>query len=281
LLVIDAARGRVATRRPLGGTVVRAGRTSRELVLLLAPARDMGPARLAVVDGRGGVRYLEIGRIVAGQRLVDRARFAGQLSVPGLAVDPKGRHAFIVARGLVADLDLARLSVSYHELSRRTSLLGRLRDWLDPAAQAKELSGPVLSAYWLGGGVLAVAGADETGRRVRPAGLSLVDTRSWSVRTIDRAATEVRVAGDVLLATGENGLAAYALDGDERFRLFDGRKAWVEQVYDGRAYVMTLRLDGRANSLRVVDLVAGRTTGHRDRPLPGLLLEPAGGWWDG
>jgi hypothetical protein len=281
LLVVDAARGRVATRRPLEGTVVRAARTSRELVLLLAPARDVGPARLAVVDGRGGVRYLQIGRIVAGQRLVDRSRFVSRQSLPGLALDPKGRHAFIVDRGLVADVDLASLSVSYHELSRRTSLLGRLRDWLDPPAYAKEVSGPIRSAYWLGGDVLAVAGTDETHRRVRPAGLSLVDTHSWSLRTIDRAATEVRVAGDVLVATGENGLAAYGFDGNKRFRLFDDRKAWVEQVYDGRAYVMTLRPDGRPNSLRVVDLVAGRTTGHRERLLPGLLLEPVGSWWDG
>jgi hypothetical protein len=238
LLAVDVARRRVDARRPLGGTVVRVGRTPRELVLLVAPAKEIGPARLALVDSRGAVRLLRLERMLAGERLLGRSEFRVERRLPGLAVDPKGRRAFVVGRGLVAAVDLVSLAVSYHELARPASLLGRLRDWLDPAAYAKGASGPTRTAHWLGGGLLAVAGADEKSftdargehqTRIRPAGLSLADTRNWSVRTIDRGATDVRVAGELLLATGVStdsasgeedviGLAAYGFDGERRFQ---------------------------------------------------------------
>jgi hypothetical protein len=290
LLVIDVARRRVAMRRALGGTVVRVARAPRELILLVAPAKRIGPARLAVADGRGAVRSVRLERMLAGTRRVGRLDY--RFERPGLAVDPAGRRGFVVGRDLVAGVDLVRGAVSYHELTRPASLLGRLREWLDPVAHAKGATGPTRSAEWLGDGRLAVTGADEEsftdarGRdetRIRPAGLSLVDTRAWSARTVDAGATDVSVAGQLLLATGFSwdsatgeedgiGLAGYGLAGDKRFQLFDGRQAWIEQIYDGRAYVRALQPDGRA-PLRVVDLVAGRSVGERRRPQPGLLLE--------
>jgi hypothetical protein len=298
LLVIDVTQRRVATRRALGGTVLRVGRTPRELILLVAPARRIGPARLAIVHGRGAVHSVRLERMLAGTRRV--ARLDYRVERPGLAVDPAGRRAFVVGRDLVAGVDLVSGAVSYHDLTRPASLLGRLRDWLDPVADAKGASGPTRSAEWLGDDRLAVTGADEEsftdarGRdqtRIRPAGLSLVDTRAWSVRTVDRGATEVRVVGDLLLATGFSwdsstgeeqaiGFAGYGFDGEKRFQLFDGRQAWIEQVYDGRGYVRALESDGRA-PLRVVDLVTGRSVGERVRPLPWLLVDHASSWWDG
>lgn len=277
LVVVDVARRRVAARRGLEGTVQRVGRTPRELVLLVAPAQDIGAARLALVDSRGRLRFVGLARMLAGTKALGRLDF--RVERPGLAVDPAGRRAFVVGRDLVADVDLTSLAVSYHELLRPTSLLARVRAWLDPVAYAKGASGPMRVARWLGDGLLAVAGADEDQTRVRPAGLSLVDTRDWSVRMVDRGATDVRVASGLLLATGQEdagGLTAYSLAGETRFRLFDGRRAWIEQVYDGRAYV-GLSGDGR----RVVDLAAGRTTRERVPSLPWLLLDAALGWWDG
>jgi hypothetical protein len=128
---------------------------------------------------------------------------------------------------------------------------------------------------------------------IRAAGLSLIDTRNWSVRTIDRGATEVRVEGDLLLATGSSwdpatrkedaiGLAAYGLDGRRRFQLVDDRGVWV------RTGLRRPRLRRRAptepalSSLRVVDLDAGcPARGERARPLPWLLLDAASGRCDG
>jgi hypothetical protein len=281
LLVVDVAGRRVVARRPLGGTVLRAARTPHALLLLVAPARRVGPARLAVIDDRGAVRFAPLAQTPAGERLTDPVRFRLEQSIPGLAADPQGGHAYVVGAGPVADVDLASLAVSYHDLTRPISLLGRLRDWLDPAAYAKEVSGPTRTASWLGDGVLAVAGSDETpSGQVRPAGLSLIDTRHWSVRTIDRGATDVSVAGDLLLATSSaaTGLTAYAFDGTTRFRAFDGRQAWIEALDGRRAYVGVVRPGATADTTRVLDLATGRAT-NGSAP-PRLLLDLAGSWWD-
>jgi len=48
--VFDVAAGRIAARRPLGGSVAAIERTASELALLLSPPRRIGTARLAVVD---------------------------------------------------------------------------------------------------------------------------------------------------------------------------------------------------------------------------------------
>jgi hypothetical protein len=302
LVAVDLAGRRVVARRPLGGTVQRAARTARELVLLMSPAKRIGPARLVVADPQGAVRSVRLERIVAGVKLLPGPGHRVEQSVPGLAVDPGGRRAFVVGPDLVAEVDLANLTVTYREPKPSASALSRLLDWLDPPAYAKVVSGSTRSALWLGGGLLAVTGIDEDlvevrrGERqirMRAAGLSLVDTRNWSVRTIDPGAAELDVAGDLLLATGSSfdpaarkgdaiGLAAYRFDGSRRFQLFDGREAWVRQVYAGRAYVDVPLSRPPWLALRVVDLDRGRTIRRdRARPLPWLLVDSASGRWDG
>ena len=280
LLVIDPTRHRVIARRALAGTVLRAARTPDELVLLLAPAQQIGPVQLAIVDHRGAVRTANVERILAGIQPRDTVRY--RVEQPGLAIDPGGRRVFVVGKGLLAELDLASLQVSYHALTRPVSLLGRLRNWFAPDAYAKGASGATRSAVWLGGETLAVVGTDEEETRIRPAGLTLIDTQRWRFRTIDRAATEIHITENLLLATGAaTGLAAYGFDGTERFRVQEGHPAWVEQVFEGRAYVGGMRADGRPAPLRVVDLATGRTVARRAAPLPFLLLDPASGPWDG
>jgi hypothetical protein len=302
LVAFDLARRRVGGRRPLGGSVQGVGQTSRELVLLVAPANAVGPARLAIADRRGAVRSVRLNRIVAGVRLLPGADFRVERNVPGLAVDPDRRRAYVVSPTLVAEVDLQNLTVGYHEPRPSTSRLSRLLDWLDPPAYAKGASGPTRAARWLGGGLLAVTGSDEDfvedargeqQSRLRAAGLSLIDTGDWSVRTIDRGADAVHVADDLLLATGSSldpatsegdsiGLTAYNLDGRQRFQLFDGREAWVRQIYRGRVYLDVPLQRPPWSSLRVVGLHAGRVIRHKPaRPLPWLLLDTAAGRWDG
>ena len=129
------------------------------------------------------------------------------------------------------------------------------------------MSGPVTTATWAGDGRLAVVGE----------GLSLVDTGDWRVREVDPEASDVRVAGDLLLATGARaGLRAYGLDGRERFRLFGRAPVWVAGAYGGRAYVEFPDED----VLRVVDLASGRVTGRRPAPLPWLITGRAASWWE-
>jgi hypothetical protein len=296
LVVLDLSRKRAVARRPLGGTIQRVSRTRRELVLLLAPAKDLGAARLVIVDQRGALRSVALERIQAGMRMLSEEEHSVRLNRPGLAVDADGRRAFVVGPSTAAEIDLDSLTVSYHRLRPSASLLARLRDWFEPPAHAKGADGPTRSARWLGGGLLAVAGADQAlvGEESshRAVGLGLLDTRDWTVRTIDPGAADVRVAGDALLATGSSwdpgarepktiGLVAYGVDGHRRYRLFERRETWVRHVVDGRAYVDVIGRSPQSASVRVVDLASGRVSRRALRePVPWLLTEPAYGRWE-
>jgi hypothetical protein len=286
LLAIDLNTQRIATRRPLRGSVMQLARTPKELVLLLAPPRSIGPARVAVADGHGRVRFARVGQILVGSKLLGAgSNYRVDARSPGFAVDPQGHRAFVVGQQLAAEVDLRSLAVSYHTLGRRPSLLARLWNWLEPAAAAKRVSGYDRRAQWLGADLIALSGTDSAGNGgYQPAGLATIDTRDWSVSVIDRGATSFAVAGDLLLATGAEmgttpiGLVAYGYDGTRRFQLLEGEHAWLAQIYDGRAYV---GIAGGAQPLRIVDLPTGQIVGTRQEPLPWLLLGAASGWWEG
>jgi hypothetical protein len=62
------------------------------------------------------------------------------------------------------------------------------------------------------------------------------------------------------------GLAAYGSDSKLRFQVFEGASAWVQETWNGRAYVL---VDGRTN---VVDLATGRIVEQRAGTTPWLLL---------
>jgi hypothetical protein len=273
LLVLDPTKRRVVARHPLNGSVQRLALAGDRLVLVVSPAQKIGPARIAVASATGAVHVVPLGQIRAGSKVLGTgSQFAFETQLPGLAVDSGGGHAFVVDEGGVADVDLARLTVSYHPLSRQ------------PAAAAKEVSGHERDAVWLGGGVLAVSGSDTTRDQSQPAGLLAVDTRTWSVRMLNPDATGVELAGNLLLATGERpaagkavgiGLVAYSLDGSERLQALDGQPVWLALAYGGRAY---LGVSGQ-DPLTVVDLASGAVTGQRTLPLPTLLLGGGAGWW--
>jgi hypothetical protein len=289
LLGIDLVKRRVATRQALSGSVQRLARTAHELVLLLAPAQAIGPARVAVATGRGDVRFVSLARILAGSQLLGTgSNHRVDARLPGLAVDSDRRRAFVVADSTIAEIDLRSSAVEYHTLDGRPSFLARLWSWLEPAASAKVLNGYARDVRWLGGNLLAFSGSDTEQSTTRPAGLVVVDTRDWSVQNLDRGATGFDAAGDVLLATGAQwdaakqrtvgiGLAAYGFDGGKRFQLFDGEAAWLAQVHGGRAYVGT---SGQA-ALRVVDLATGAVVATRQQALPWLLLGAGASWWGG
>jgi len=286
VIALDLATKRIVARRTLGGRVVQLGRTARELVLLVAPAEAIGTARLVVVDARGVVRFVQLPQVTAGSKLLGTGSdHRVEMRTPALTVDPLGRRTFVVTEGLVAEVDLRTLAVSYHSLGEPRSLLSRLWNWLEPAADAKQVSGYHRQARWLGNDLIAVAGSDTEQGRYRAAGLLLVDTRTWSVRAVDRGAMGFEVAGDALLATGWSvdeatkrtvgiGVAAYGMDGEKRFQLLDGQHAWVALVHNGRAYV---GIGGEP--LRIVDLSSGLVVGTREQPLPALLLGTGSGWW--
>jgi hypothetical protein len=276
---VDPVARVVLTRERLEGDLLRYVRTADGFALLLAPPEAIGPARLAVVRPSGAVDVAALDRIRAGS-VSGSATTPFTIERPGLAIDPDGRRGYVVASGAeLAEVDLDGLGVAYHQLSEPVSLLGRIGAWLEPEAQAKSGDGPVRSARWLGDGVLAVSGVDyaaipEGGMRMTPAGLRLIDTRSWTARTVDPGAENVWPAGELLLATGTAwdrgvrtrtiGLAAYGLDGKLRFRLYPDRNAWVWHSDDRRAYVSI-----GGNTWAVIDLASGKVVGRRSTmPVP-------------
>jgi hypothetical protein len=319
--IVDPLGRRVRSQRKLSGELLASGRLPDGLVLLLGPPDGIGPARLAIVDADGGIRSVRLPGIAAGfQEPADWSSVgaSGQRAQPGLAVDAAGRRAFVVAAGdPVAEVDLAGLGVTWRRLDRRPGLLARLADWLLPAAEAKAVHGPVRLAAWLGGGLLAVWGHDDSPPVVRgpvveqwrrPAGLQVIDTRSWSVTTIHPDASAAVAARGRLLAYGrlvgpppspDSSQAAargYGLTvfgpGDRRpVHLFGAQQVIWLQVNGDRAYVdLTASGDFFANAdpfatdrlVGVVDLANGRVLTRWRGRLPQLLVggccEEPSGW---
>jgi hypothetical protein len=273
---------RAISVRRLPGRVVATDERAGRLVLVLAPARALGPSRLAVVDSGGRARTVALREVVSGWAPVARAGDAHgtRQRIPGLAVSPDGERAVVVpAGGRVADVDLHSLRVSYHDLSEPVSFSRRLSDWLEPEAQAKTVEGPDRFARWVGRDHVAVTGMSylRSGGGSR-AGLRLIDTGDWSVRTLATQAAGMVVVRDLVVAYSWAydrrkrgiGLRVYRPDGDERFHLFRNRSVdWVEAAFP-YAYVPS----GGGARFDVVDLRSGRVVARTRPRTPVSLVEP-------
>jgi hypothetical protein len=233
---------------------------------------------VTVVGGKG-IASAQIQEIAGGSvvRNDDQGYRARQVT-PGLAVERRaeGNRALVVPAGnRVAEVSLSDLAVSYHVLSTPVSLLGRLRNWLEPTVQAKVIEGPKRKAVSLGDGLVAVTGVDyELGESsdadistVQPAGLSLIDTGSWSIRTVNTGTSDFSLFRSTLLTYGDtswsdpsehgSGLTGYDLRGREVFHILAGRRVgWIEPSSD-LAYVF---VNGRSRI--VVDARSGRILGR-------------------
>ena len=282
LTTVDVPARKIVAHRRVRGPLETLARSGHGLVLLTGDAYRIAPARLVAISPNGQVRSVPLERILAGNHWDQ----SGQDPIvttrqPGLAVDPKGGVAYVVdAGGLAAAVRLRDLRVRYHELGSG-SLLARLADWLTPPAEAKGVNGPTLSAQWLGDGLLAVAGSDQTAHSTKdggetmsivPAGLRIVDTHDWSVRVLDPQAETATVAGGLLLATGGRshwngssntysgeGLAAYGPDRSLRWRIDSGAGVFVVAAYRTRAVIQKVEPNGDSpQTYRLVDLRTGR-----------------------
>jgi hypothetical protein len=301
VVMLDAGLRRVLSRVALpDGWVSGVGRTPQELVLVLSPRERIGAARVAVVGTDGALRVVsvdgvETGSVVDEGWVGDPARMVHRMVQPGLAIDPDGRRAFLVAAsGQIARIVLDTLAVTYHVAVPRRSLLHRLSAWFFPAAQAKLVEGPQREARWLGGGAIAVSGVDYSIGRSRtgddrvyaePAGLVLVDTGSWTARLLEPEASGFAAAPGGLVAQGGRwdsgeerghgpGLVGYDLAGHERWRHDRGEYRWLDSA---GAYGIAYTGEGRAE---IVDLVYGLVLARivrddRRDPFPQLLADHA------
>jgi hypothetical protein len=301
VVLVDPVARRVLRREPLpdGGSVAT-GRTHDELVLLLAASAEIGRARVVVADDRGRLRVATVDRVLAGTVAENEGSdYRARTVSPGLAIDPDGRRAFVVpAAGPVAEVDLASLDVSYHQLDR-PSVLERFFRWLTPAAQAKLIEGPVRHARWLDGGMIAVSGTDysvttnEQGEQrmsAAPAGLRLIDTDDWKTRVLSREASGFAVAPGLVIAQGGRwdsgqergygpGLRAFGLDGRERWRLRSGEYRWMDTA-GSVGYVYIGEWGAEVVDLATGSILATVRWDVRDPriQLPQLLSEQTSSW---
>jgi hypothetical protein len=298
---LDPVAGRVLARHRVAGEVGAVGHLPGGLVLLLTPARAIGPARLAVVGGQGAVRTVTLDRVSAGFRppKVEGPDAVGRQRGAGLAVDPAGRRAFVVAPGApVAEVGLDDLRVAYHDLDRPASPLARFARWLLPAAEAKAVTGAWRQARWVGGGLLAVAAGEQRVRRDAKdqlqqqelvSGVELVDTGRWHTYDLHPRASTVAAEGGRLLLAGGTwtsdatsstphgvGLTVYG-PGDRRPLHLLGRQFVQEaRVRGDLAYCWLTREQG--TTYAVVELRSGRTLHTQDGAPPTLLLGDAASW---
>jgi hypothetical protein len=255
--------------------------------LLTAPHTGIGPVVLTVVGSKGMASVTVAGISGGSKTRNDASGFRARQLTPALAIDKRERRAVIVPGGeTVAEVSLRNLAVTYHSLSQPVSLLGRLRNWLEPVAAAKVLEGPQRKAASLGNGLIALSGADysistdQNGDQtmdVDPAGVSLIDTARWSIRTIDEEATDLALVGNTLLAFGIAdwggspadgfGVVGYDLEGEERFHVLDGTGVGGIQTVGGRAYVT---LDEKRYT--VLDVASGRIVARLETKKPIALV---------
>ena len=282
----------IALRKTLPYSLAGSHAIGRNLALLVAPSQGIGPAKLLVVDAAGAVRTTVPLQILAGSKPVDasdQSRVLLRTEWPAFVADPSGNAAYVIpAAGAVARVDLSSLAVTYHALARPVPLLGRVHDWIEPRAEAKEIDGSERHGQWLGSGVIAVSGTDgqpytdkngQTQARVRPSGLQLIDTNSWATRMLDPGADSFTVTKNVLRATGaafdtgtgrhtSMGLSVYGFDAQKRFHLFGRKSAGVTAIWGGRGYVSV----NASPMLRVIDVRSGKILRKRRTPVPELLL---------
>jgi hypothetical protein len=294
VVIVDPVERRVVARQRLDGWAFEARRTAQELVVLLAPAADrIGPTRLARIMANGEIELITLPQIPGGAEPTEQSdSHALRQRHPGFAVDAATRTAYVVAdTGIVAEVALETMTARYHTPTQATTWLSRLRDWLEPAAQAKTAEGTIRYARWLGNGLLAMAGTNHSIVRspsgeartvTEPAGVHVIDVGTWRRRTIDPSGAYVTFAGGLLFVSGfrpdwleqsrATGVVAYEPDGDVVLRLFEGRVANVSEVCAGRAYVWI------GNRVAIVDLASGRALATR-RNVPRLVRETT--WLDG
>lgn len=269
-LVVDPIGRQVLQRHRLDRTLLAAEPEPGGMVLLTARPGRIGPVEVSVFGGKGLESVPVSGITGGGESSGSGSSVSFRQVVPGLTVDEdEGRALVISAANKVASVDLGDLAVEYHEASESVSLLSRFRNWLEPAAQAKIVEGPLRQAITLGNGLIAVTGVDYSGATSEPAGLALLDTHDWSVRKLDDTTSYANRVGTTLVGYGgHSGLVGYDLQGRKLFHLFARREMDGIETAGGLVYAYV-----GAERRVIVDAASGRILG---RTKPGFVSVVSG-----
>jgi hypothetical protein len=233
VLVFDPSARRIVQRKsfPWWSEVGQGTTHSGAVAVLLVSWTHLTAPRLVVIGPEGELREVALARLKAGVEY----KSPGEIRrFPALAVDPAGERAFVVDEGEpVAEVDLKTLLVSYHQVPGLAVPERALAGPAQFTGTNNPVRGPMRLGLWLGGGVVALSGYDSYigperragwGDSRAPAGLQLLDTRRWRVRTVDRhvgATWEhdfVFVHGRILVSGRGSGLVAFDSRGTMLYR---------------------------------------------------------------
>jgi len=284
LAIVDPHAPRVLTRRALGTSDVASAAVTRDgLAVLMMPRLRIGTATLVVLDADGRARRVSLPRIAAGAvRKASGERRRTWYRHPALAVDADGGRAYVSAGLLVAVVDLETLDVRYRQARQVRARLAR------PEDGGNHLStGTQRQALWLGDGLIALSGwnarvvpGSSFAQGDEPAGLSVLDTRDWTVRRVLPEGRWFHATGELLLTHAPpsrrpgTALAGFTHEGAARFRVE------VDQVYFGvqsagpYAY-LGLGQQYKQHDAMVVDTRTGEIVGTPRAPGWVLLLSPS------
>jgi hypothetical protein len=215
---VDAANGRVLFRTRFDRRLSLTGwGTSGGRVALLYQSSSLlaRRARLTIIDPDGRTRSAAL-RFGSGPTL---RVFAG------LAVGPASPRAYVVlSGGRVAVVDLRTLRARYHTIRAL------------PAAASQEPF-VLFHAATLGRHAVVLSGlfVRSASGREQPVGISVLDTRTWRARSIDRRASTFAVDGNAVVTAGR-GVTGYAADGARLYHLLDAAPVSRIQIVQGRAH---------------------------------------------
>ena len=255
---VDAERRRVVRTVRIPGHLEAqyAEPTPAGMALLLDPLtwRQLGPVLVGVIRPSGAVKVVEVERIVSGsvraatpadadRRRDDVARL--RLRRPRRA-RRRGRPAH---HGSHVPHATRSQSTGRYARLRPARHLDRTRSYRDRAASTT----PSTATLRLG--------------------LSIVDTRTWRLRRIDRAADFLAKSGDLLIGLHADGsLAAFGLDGKRRFSVGEQVFQVGVTASNGRYIYAYNVFPSTKGSALIVDAQAGATSSWQQAPLFGSVL---------
>jgi hypothetical protein len=268
VVVVDPKRGEAIRELsvPWWAAVGRGTSRSGRVAVLLVSWRRLVPPRLVVVGRDGRLQTMRLTRLRAG---IGYARHE-RIRFPGFAVDPDGERAFVVNEGEpAASVDLATLRVRYRRVSGLAQPARALAGPAKDTGTSNPRQGPARVAAWLGRGLIAVSGYDSyvgqaerwLGDSQAPAGLQVLDARTWRARTVDPRPSDFEWVNGRLLASARawepatrrtrgDSLVAFDREGRVVFRI-RGSAYW--QTFNGRIY-----LGDRSSRDLVLDARTGR-----------------------
>ena len=254
LLVVDPMTRRIVARASLSFDAIGTAPLTDAIAYLSSPSNRIGPPRVVLFDADAKSRDLApISRISAGRHWHKVHGYQVlELRQPGFTIDPERRIAYlVVSSSLAAEQDLRTGAVTYHAIAGAS--VRRL------AHVEKQFNGTARTAQWLGNGRIAVAGVRYASRVLRdgsrsatskPAGVALLDTRTWRTRTLDPDASGFIADDPYLLVLKTRAVEAFTTDGVLRMTIPLAASLLYAQLFDGLAYVWTQK------SVTIVDLDA-------------------------